>query len=38
MVEDVKATGKLFDDLMGSAVTPRKAFIKQHSQEATYNE
>ena len=38
MVEDIKATGKLFDDLMGSAVTPRKAFIKQHSQEATYNE
>lgn len=37
-VEDVKTTDKLFDDLMGSAVTPRKAFIKQHSQEATYNE
>ena len=36
-VEDVAAADKLFDDLMGTAVTPRKAYIKQHSQEATYN-
>ena len=37
-VEDVKTTDKLFDDLMGSAVTPRKAFIKEHSKEAIYAE
>ena len=37
-VEDVKTTDKLFDDLMGSAVTPRKAFIKEHSKEAVYAE
>ena len=36
-VEDVKAADKLFDDLMGTAVTPRKAYIKEHSKEATYN-
>ena len=36
-VEDVNAANKLFDDLMGTAVTPRKLYIKQHSQEATYN-
>ena len=36
-VEDVDAANKLFDDLMGTAVTPRKVYIKQHSQEATYN-
>ena len=36
-VDDVKATGKLFDDLMGQAITPRKEYIKLHSQEATYN-
>lgn len=35
-VEDVAATNKLFDDLMGTAVLPRKAFIKEHSREATY--
>ena len=28
----------LFDDLMGTAVNPRKAYIKAHSQEATYNQ
>ena len=37
-IEDVKATDKLFDDLMGTAVTPRKAFIKAHSKEAQNNE
>ena len=36
-VDDVKATGKLFDDLMGQAITPRKEYIKKHSWEATYN-
>ena len=35
-VEDIKATDKLFDDLMGDAVFPRKEFIKAHSSEATY--
>ena len=35
-VEDVKATNKLFDDLMGTAITPRKEYIKIHSKEATY--
>lgn len=37
-IEDVKATDKLFDDLMGTAVTPRKAFIKAHSKEAQNDE
>lgn len=36
-VEDAQAVDKLFDDLMGTAVTPRKMYIKEHSQEATYN-
>lgn len=36
-VEDIQSTDKLFDDLMGTAVTPRKLYIKEHSQEATYN-
>ena len=35
-VEDVKKASKLFDDLMGQAITPRKNFIKEHSKEATY--
>lgn len=35
-VDDIEATNKLFDDLMGTAVTPRKSFIKEHSWEATY--
>lgn len=35
-VEDIPSTNKLFDDLMGTAVLPRKAFIKAHSKEATY--
>ena len=35
-VEDIESTNKLFDDLMGTAVLPRKAFIKEHSKEATY--
>lgn len=35
-VEDAMAADALFDDLMGTAIAPRKEFIKQHSQEATY--
>ena len=35
-VADIPAANKLFDDLMGAAVTPRKLFIKEHSKEATY--
>jgi DNA gyrase subunit B len=36
-IDDVKATSKLFEDLMGTAITPRKVYIKEHSKEATYN-
>ena len=36
-VEDIDAADTLFDNLMGSAVTPRKKFIQEHSKEATYN-
>lgn len=35
-VEDVKATDALFEQLMGTAVIPRKEYIKAHSKEATY--
>ena len=35
-VEDAKAADKLFDDLMGDAILPRKEYIKKHSNEATY--
>ena len=35
-VDDIKATDKLFDDLMGTAVLPRKKFVQEHSHEATY--
>lgn len=35
-VEDAKTADKLFDDLMGDAVVPRKEYIKKHSNEATY--
>ena len=34
-VEDSKAATKLFDDLMGTQVNPRKKFIQEHSHEAT---
>jgi DNA gyrase subunit B len=37
-VEDVDATNILFEQLMGNGVTARKAYIKEHSKEATYNE
>lgn len=36
-ISDAQAAKKLFDDLMGSAITPRKEYIKAHSEEATYN-
>ena len=36
-ISDAEKAAKLFDDLMGTAVTPRKAYIKEHSKEATYN-
>lgn len=35
-VEDAKVADRLFDDLMGDSVVPRKKFIKDHSAEATY--
>lgn len=36
-VEDATAASKLFDDLMGTAIIPRKNYIKTHSKEATGN-
>ena len=36
-VEDFNTTSVLFEQLMGTGVTARKAYIKEHSQEATYN-
>ena len=36
-ISDVEKATKLFDDLMGTAVIPRKQYIKEHSNEATYN-
>lgn len=36
-VEDITAANRLFDQLMGTAITPRKEYIKAHSEEATYN-
>lgn len=35
-VEDAKTADKLFDNLMGDAVVPRKKFIQEHSAEATF--
>ena len=32
-IEDAKATSKLIDDLMGTNVAPRKAFIFKHAGE-----
>ena len=37
-IDDSEETDKLFDDLMGTAIVPRKNFIKIHSKEATYNQ
>ena len=36
-VEDVAAADKLFEDLMGTAIIPRKNYIKAHSKEAIGN-
>ena len=36
-VEDITAANKLFEDLMGGSVAPRKVYIKEHSKEATGN-
>lgn len=36
-VEDDNATSVLFEQLMGNGVASRKAYIKEHSKEATYN-
>ncbi len=36
-ISDAEKAAKLFDDLMGTAVVPRKLYIKEHSKEATYN-
>jgi DNA gyrase subunit B len=36
-VNDVKAADKLFEDLMGTGIEPRKKYIKEHSEEATGN-
>ena len=36
-IQDIEATNKLFEDLMGGNVLPRKAYIKEHSKEATGN-
>ena len=36
-INDANAARKLFDDLMGTAVVPRKNYIKEHSEEAQYN-
>ena len=36
-VEDPKSTDVLFEQLMGTGVTARKAYIKEHSEEAKYN-
>ena len=36
-IEDVNIANKMFNDLMGDAVVPRKKYIQEHSAEATYN-
>ena len=36
-VEDAMAADRLFEELMGASITPRKEYIKLHSAEATYN-
>ena len=36
-ISDAEKAARLFDDLMGTAVIPRKLYIKEHSKEATYN-
>lgn len=36
-VEDSEEASKMFNDLMGTLITPRKEYIKAHSKEAMYN-
>ena len=36
-VEDIKAANNLFEDLMGTAIIPRKKYIQEHSAEAMGN-
>jgi len=36
-INDAKAADNMFENLMGNGVTMRKIYIKEHSQEATYN-
>lgn len=36
-VEDIVSTDQLFEDLMGTGITARKQFIRDHSKEATYD-
>lgn len=36
-VEDTNAANVLFEQLMGTGITSRKTYIKEHSQEAVYN-
>lgn len=36
-VDDVALADKLFDDLMGTSITSRKNYIKNHAKEATYS-
>ena len=36
-VEDDNITSVLFEQLMGTGITARKAYIKEHSKEAVYN-
>ena len=37
-VDNAKAADVLFEQLMGTGVTARKAYIKEHSKEAKYNQ
>lgn len=36
-VADAKAADVLFENLMGTAIVPRKMYIKEHSKEAIGN-
>ncbi len=36
-ISDIKATNKLFEDLMGTAIIPRKEYVKNHSAEAMFD-
>lgn len=36
VVNDFKATDEMFDMFMGTQVSPRRAYILEHSEEAEY--